>query len=123
MILINRYKTKNKPLSIYSFQNYETIPFFEKDISWRCTILRDSYHGQINLVNELEKCITKTKSIEEEGIKNVITKKGVFKLILGQKQILILFRNKLFPLLSVKMKKNQMHIMTIKTIKFKSRIT
>ena len=97
--------------------------FLKKIFHGGVTILRDSYHGQINLVNELEKCITETKSIEEEGIKNVITKKGVFKLILGQKQILILFRNKLFPLLSVKMKKNQMHIMTIKTIKFKSRIT
>ena len=42
---------------------------FLKNIFHECvTILRDSYHGQINLINELEKCITKTKSIEEEGM-------------------------------------------------------
>ena len=87
------------------------------------TTLRDSYRGQINLVNEPEKCITKTKSIEEEGIKNVLTEKGVFKPILGRKQVLIPFRSKVFPLLSVKMKKNQMYVMTIKTIKFESGIT
>ena len=67
--------------------------------------LTGSYRGQINLVNEPEKYITKTKSIEEEGIKNVLTKKGVFKPILGRKQVLIPFRSKVFPLLSVKMKK------------------